>query len=349
LEWFKQGWYNAGMRNKSIFALILLIILVNALTACAQETPQTQLTATPTQAGTLRPYPSNTATNTPLPTGFTSPTPSPTITLTPTPLMYEVQTGDDMYSIAFRFRISPEALMTANPTVNPRAMSVGTNLLIPVTPMPAATQTQVMTLSPTPTMPFRTLQEPDCYPDALGGLWCFVLVINREDGALENVSGLVTLAQGEDLRQEDAIMPLNLLPAGGALPLIAYFEPPISAGYTVTTEIPFYLPVMPDDQRYLPISIAEQSVEFRQDGKVAVVTGEITGADGQSKAEYLWVHATAFDEVGHVVAARRWEAELPLTSGEPLKFSINLYSLGGPIERVDVLAEALTVQESSEE
>lgn len=337
------------MRNKSFFALIFLIIIASALTACTQDIQQFIATATQTQEGTLRPYPSNTATNTPLPTGYSSPTPSPTITPTPTPVMYEVQTGDDMYSIAFRFRISPEALMTANPTVNPRAMSVGTNLLIPVTPMPEATPTQGITPSPTATMPYDMLQEPDCYTDALGGLWCFVLVINREDGALENVSGVVTLSEGEEQRQEDAIMPLNLLPAGKALPLIAYFEPPIPQTYTVQAEVSFFLPVMPADQRYLKLAISEQDLELRQDGKIGLVAGEITWPGGQPEAQYLWVHATAFDEDGHVVAARRWEAELPFASGEPLSFAINLYSLGGSIDRVDVLAEALAVQENPEE
>ena len=325
------------------------MLIANALTACAQEPPLMQLTATRTQAGTLRPYPTNTATSTPLPTGYTSPTPSPTITPTPTPVIYEVQTGDDMYSIAFRFNISPEALMTANPTVNPRAMSLGTNLLIPVTPVPEATQTQLIALSPTPTMPYRTVQEPDCYPDSLGGLWCFVLVINREDSALENVSGVVTLSQGEDLLQEDAIMPLNLLPSGQELPLIAYFAPPIPDVYTVTAEVSFFLPVMPEDQRYLPISVVNQAFDLLRDGKTAVITGEITWPGGQPEAEYVWVHATGLDAAGHVVAARRWEAVQPITTDELLAFTINLYSLGDPIERVDLLAEALAVQKTPEE
>ncbi|MFN2302891.1 MAG: LysM peptidoglycan-binding domain-containing protein, partial [Anaerolineales bacterium] len=315
MECIKQGWYNAEMRNKSIFALIFIIIITNALTACAQEKQLPQITATVTQAGTLRPYPSNTVTITPLPTGYSSPTATPTITPSPTPVIYEVQTGDDMYSIAFRFNISPEVLMTANPSVNPRAMSVGTSLRVPITPMPDSTPTSVISLSPTPTMRFRTMQEPDCYPDTLGGLWCFVLVINRNDGALENVSGVVTLEQGEDQRQEDAIMPLNLLPAGAALPLIAYFDPPISEMYAVEAEVSFLLPVMPDDRRYLPISIVNQVLELRQDGQVAKVTGEINWSRGQSDVEYLWIQATAFDELGHVVAARRWEAELPLPTG----------------------------------
>jgi len=118
-----------------------------------------------------------------------------------------------MYGIAFYYNINPQALMTANPTVNPRAMGPGTKLLIPITPGPETT-IETIDQSPTPTLIFSALPAPDCYPDALGGMWCFVLVTNDKAGALENVTGLIKLQQGEEIRQEIALTPLNLLPAG---------------------------------------------------------------------------------------------------------------------------------------
>jgi hypothetical protein len=84
-----------------------------------------------------------------------------------------------MYSIGWRFNVSPYQIMTANPTVNPRAMGVGTTLLIPITPNPNPTETPMVALTPTATPLFSArYPAPDCYPDALGGLWCFVLVTN---------------------------------------------------------------------------------------------------------------------------------------------------------------------------
>jgi LysM repeat protein len=336
------------MRKKSYLALLTLIFIGFLASACASGTEAEVNSGTPTATleGTLRPYPSDTPTATALPTDYISPTPSPTITPTPTPVYYEVQLNDDMYSIAFRYGLSPEAIMTANPEVDPRAMTVGMTLLIPITPTPPPTPTATSeesqaTTEPTPDE--NALGTPDCYPDALGGLWCFVLVENSQETALENVSAIITLGQGEDVRQETAITPLNLLPAGSSLPLIVYFQPPLPADLTASAEIDFSLPVMPNDQRYLDLVIEEQNLEKSADGLTATVTGAISLSADQPDAQYVWLSATAFDAQGHILAVRRWENDLDLLSGGEISFSVTLYSMGGPIDRVDLVAEAQPV------
>ncbi len=245
-----------------------------------------------------------------------------------------------MYGIAFFYGISPQALMTANPTVNPRAMGPGTTLLIPITPGPEATATSAITETPSPTQPYAQLNEPDCYPEAAGGLWCFMLVVNDETSALENVSGIVRLTTGEETWEEPAVMPLNLLPQGEALPLIAYFQPPAPEAFTVSGEVDFYLPVMPGDTRYLPVEIQSQRLDLSEDGQSIQVSGTLALGDSGGEASYLWLQATGFDSAGNVVAARRWEVDGPVGTGETRDFTLSLYSLGGPIETVDLLAEA---------
>lgn len=256
-----------------------------------------------------------------------------------------------MYSIAFLYGISPQQLMTANPDVNPRAMIVGTELLVPVTPTPpqaAPTPTPTVALSPTPTPRYCTLHTPDCYSDALGGLWCFVLIENSEDGALENVSALITLGEGDSARQEISIMPLNLLPAGKALPLVAYFQPPVTEDTPVSAEVDFLLPVMADDQRYLSVDILETSVGKNQDGRVATVSGTLSLSANQPDAEYVWISLTAFDAAGKIVAVRRWEQAAGMAAGSALSFTTTLYSLADAIDRVDLIVEAQPVSAESE-
>jgi LysM repeat protein len=319
------------------------------LSSCTSDLPPAVETPVEMQEGTLRPYPSNTASATPLPTDYISPTPSPTITPTATLVYYEVLDEDDMYSIGFRFNVSPQAIMTANPTVNPYAMSVGTTLLIPVTPMPEKTVTATVALSPTATPLVASLDEPDCYPDALGGLWCFVLVENNQKGALENVSGVITLEEGGETRQEKAILPLNLLPAGDTLPLIAYFSPPVADEFAVSAQIDFVLPVMPDDQRYLKVDIVDQSVTYRDDGRIAEITGELLLPEVRSDTEYVWINATAFDAEGHVLGVRRWEQTEAASVNSDLTFNLSLYSMEGVIDRVDLVVEARALQDQAEE
>ena len=332
--------------KNTLFTLMFACLLASACAPGAVSQPP-QVTATGTAAGTLRPYPSDTPTLTPLPTGYVSPTPSPTITPTPTDVYYEVQLNDDMYSIAFRYGLSPAEVMTANPEVDPRAMIVGMQLLIPITPTPppAATPTSdaaQATAAPTAEEE-AALAPPDCYPDAAGGLWCFALVENDQDSPLENVSGVITLGEGETARQETAITPLNLLPAGASLPLIAYFQPPLPADRTASVERDFSLPVMPDDQRYLDLALSGQNLKLSEDGLSAVVTGMVSLSADQADADYVWISATAFDAAGHIVAVRRWDSALELAASGELDFEIRLYSMAGPIDRVDLLAEAQPV------
>lgn len=328
------------MHKKWLISLIFLVSAFFLLSACSPDTPV--FTATPTTflEGTLRPYPTNTATATPLPTDYVSPTPSPTVTPTATLVFYDVQTGDDMFGIGYRFKVHPNAIMTANPDVNPRAMGVGTTLLIPITPAPETTPTIEVEFTPTPTPLYQTLGEPDCHEDAVGGLWCFVLVENEGDGALENITAVMRLDGGEEIREEIAVMPLNLLPEGKSLPLVAYFEPPLPEDYMISATIDFILPFMPDDQRYLPVSIAGETVTLSRNGKTARVTGELTLPDGEPISRYLWVNATARDNQGYVVAVRRWESIRQISGGESIQFSIMLYSLGDAIDQVDLIAEA---------
>ncbi len=334
------------MRKIRLITILLQLLGVVLLSSCVQTKPLIDLTPTHTlMDGTLRPYPSDTPSATPLPTDYVTPTSSPTVTSTPTQVFYEVREGDDMYGIAFYYGISPQAIMTANPTVNPRMMGPGTTLLIPITPVPGATATATLALTPTATPPYAALRDPDCYPDAAGGLWCFVLMENDQGGALENVSAEVTLETGEETRNKVAIMPLNLLPAGAVMPLVVYFEGPVEDDFVVSAEVSFFLPVMPDDNRYLSVDLVGQSIIFSDDGRRADIVGTaILPADGLD-AQYLWINATAFDEAGRVIGVRRWEsAGDDLSAGNRLSFEFSLYSMAGEINQVEILAEALADQ-----
>ncbi|MDY6845854.1 MAG: LysM domain-containing protein [Chloroflexota bacterium] len=340
MEGLELHWYNAGMEKIRLVPTPLLLLALVLLSSCVRATPQPDVTPTRTRDGTLRPYPSDTPSGTPLPTDYVSPTPSATITPTATQVYYDVREGDDMYGIAFGYGISPQAIMTANPTINPRMMGPGTSLLIPITPVPGATATATLALTPTATPPYAALQPPDCYHDAVDGLWCFVLLENNQGGALENVSAEVTVKMGEDVRTETAMMPLNLLPAGASLPLVVYLEGPIPEEFSASAEVDFLLPVMPDDQRYLDVELVDQEVTIRDDGSRADISGTANIPEEGSGARYLWINVTALDSDGHVVATRRWEGESALSAGAQAGFNLTLYSLGGAIDRVEILAEA---------
>ena len=321
----------------------LLLLLAGILAGCSTSLP-TISTARPQLTGTLRPFPSQTFTPEHPPTA--TPTQTPTPTPTPTPLYYSVGEEDDMFGIALRYGISLEALKTANPDVNPYFMGVGTQLLIPITPTPIAA-------TPTPHMPQPTAEatstavlslQTDCYRDAAGGVICFVLAQNLSEKPIENPTALVTLSgvSTEYSQTQTAILPLNLLPAGAALPLVTYFQAPTPDQFTATAQADFWLPVPEEDTRYLEISLADLQTEIMEDSRSAEIRGQVALADPTKQPGAIWLLATAFTQDGRVAGIRRWEAPQPILASQSIPFNFTVYSMGPEIVRVEVSAEART-------
>lgn len=102
-------------------------------------------TPTPTQTFT----PTSTATSSPTPTLTLPPTDTPTLEATPTqsgPFIYQVEEGDNLWSIAQEFGVDLLVLITVNnlDSANP-TIRVGDKLIIP------ASDTQLPTATPLPT------------------------------------------------------------------------------------------------------------------------------------------------------------------------------------------------------
>jgi len=336
--------YNILMRLFSEFTALVFL-----LSACSSEV----LYPTPTPTaweGTLQALaPVSTVTQSPLlkTTGSRTslPTASPSATPTLVPVTYKVTKNDDMFGIAFRFGISPQALMTANPTVNPRSMGIGTVLIIPVTPVPGG-QPGSKGITPNPQASatpglVSAVRAPDCYSAGDGGVWCFWLIQSGATQGVENVTGTINLAQpGGAALEQTAGTPLDIIPAGQALPIAAYFPAPVPTTLSATAKFTAVFPLAKDDGRYLPVEIRDQQVTLDVASGGAIITGRLSLAAGSKNASHVRLAATAFDRDGAVVGLRVWEAVGPLEGGSNLPFQIQVDSLGLPVNQVSLQAEA---------
>ena len=255
-------------------------------------------------------------------------------------------------AIAFYYGITLEGLLLANPSVTPNWMSVGTVLEIPVTPTPRPTATatpaptstaqSLQTQTATPYGPLALQGEPACYLNPLGELNCLVLIRNRGEETLENpsVSFRLTSKQGDFESELVVFAPLNLLPAGSSLPVLASFPAPVPEEYFLQAEIDYWLPTMPDDDRYAETEISNNQISLSEDQAIAYVDGEISVANDNREIASLWLLAVAFDKDGNPVGYRRWEAALPLTKSENIVFKTIVYTLGPDIATVKLMTEA---------
>ncbi len=301
------------------------------LAACV---PHTTIELTPTPPGTLQPY----FTRTPsvmleepesLVVAFETPLP------TSTPFTYQVQVGDTMSGIAFKFGVSLDELVAINPGVSPNSMSIGTELKIPSNP---TDQADASTSTPVP----ATVEQIACHPTADRGMWCFVLVHNDTQTMIENLSAQVTLqdTEGDSLASSPALSPLNILPPGDSLPLMVFFPPEIPPDANPLAQLLTGIHLQLDDARYLPATLHNTLAQIDSLGRNAQVSGTVRLPKDAQPASLVWVAAVAYDEFGRVVGVRRWESDAGVIPGGSLEFAFEVSSVVGKIERVEFVVEA---------
>jgi hypothetical protein len=213
--------------------------------------------------------------------------------------------------------------------VDARLLTPGTELLIPINgDLPAE-------VLPTPTPVPAELNPATCYTTAANELWCFLLVMNDGDQTLENLSGLVQLisADGEVIANVEAVAPLNVLPVGQAMPLVAFFKDPPAEWLSVRGQLLGAYALAQGDENYLDAELRETDINISETGLTAQVMGEIDITSG-GQASLIWVLAVAYDANGEVAGIRRWESE------NESAFYLTVYSLGPRIAEVQLLIEA---------
>jgi LysM repeat protein len=331
----------AVMRQTPFVFLAILAGLSILLSTCTAQTAIQEPTRTPTRQGQLIAFYTVTPSSTPTPVDLTTPTllPSPT----PTMRSHVIARGQDLGGIAFRYRVSLQALMEANPEVNPYFLVVGSTLNIP----PSA---DVLEQTPAPTPVAVELGPVHCSSDRDGGAWCFTLVTNPHEYAVESISAVIRVAdeRARTVVSQTAVAPLDLLPSHGSMPLAVYFPARLpSAPRQASAELLTSLPVYLHDERYRPVEVKGVSVNIGANGLEAEVQGEavIQGEDGT--AGFLRMAVVAYDEDENVIGLRRWELEQSLPAGTVQPISLRVYSTGGEIERVEVLAEARQINDNS--
>ena len=322
---------------KMILPLLALTGLVVALAACTPFEPAATLTPLPTCTGALKPYTGPAPSVTPSPTNAATVTPLPSAT--PTPRTHVVRAKEDLWGIALRYGLTLEDLLTANPTVDPRFLSIGANLMIPA---PLYSPTPDAANPPLPTPVGLDLVAPVCYPSREGGLWCFTTAVNGQEFSIEALSAAIRLydqGTGKILSQT-AYAPLNLVPPGGTMALSAYFPAPAPVTFDATAELLTALPVPPAAGRFLAVQQPGTDIEISADGLSAVASGAFQLSDAQAAASRIQAAAIAYDSQGRVTGVRRWESLEPLSGSASIDFQFTVYAAGATIDRVVVLVEA---------
>jgi len=330
----------SAMKLARKISILISCVVVLVLSAC--KTQSTVTMPTITERVVLTPYVSPSSTITPqAPTETITPlvVPSQTPTTSPTPFVYTVQKGDTLGGLALRYGSTVSAIEDANPGIDPNILTVGMTLIIPV-----AGPNLTPTIIPTPAPLTVTISQPTCYSAADGGAWCLSLVSNELSMPVENISAWISLQSsvvgGADSSGAVAFPPLNLLLPGQQIPINHYFSPPLPRTYVPQVEILTALPAVITTTRYISSSVQIDAIEIGADGLFANADGQVSFND-DLPVKVLTLAMIAYDSDDQPVGIGKWEV-----AGEPLPasgvpFSVQVYSLGPEIVRVEILSEAI--------
>jgi len=254
---------------------------------------------------------------------------------TPTPFSHLIVEGDSLLGIALQYGVELNDLLLANPGANPRFLTVGSRLVVPLGggdgPIPTATPRPVE-LSPV-----------SCHAALSGELWCFLKAGVAEGPPIEGLVGLVTLLdhRGQPLRTEPAFSPLNLLLPGSELPLVAYFAPPVPEFSAAVAAIISAVSAGEPAGRYLQVELVEIESFISEDRLVGTVEGFLAlEIDPDQSAEWIRVVVVGLDAGGQIVGITSFDPGEAGPVSQRLAFRIEVASLGPPIARLALLTEA---------
>ncbi len=312
------------MMKRVLFLLSIILFTTSCSTGGVTETSSTLTIAPP-----LNPYQSTTKTPEPSTPTITLPTSEPLIP-TATPFKHAVQPGETLYGIAIKYNITLDQLVLANPGIDSSMLSVGTELVIPLA------EEQELT-APTPTPYPLSQDEPVCYLTEDNGLWCYLMVENDQDIALENIILALNLydADQELIQSVIAIPPLNILFPGQSIQVGAWIENP-PENWTRTTAT--LLTALPADLQQSEVEITNYAVTYSQENTIAQISGSYQITDPDASGSQVWIAGVALSEE-QPVGIRKWISSQELSPGSIYEFEFQIYSLGPQIDRVQLLAE----------
>lgn len=297
------------MRRKIIGILLLTAACAGAPTPAATPTVQwLALAATPKAATPAAPLAT--------PVIIASATPAPT------PVTHVVAQGETLIGLAVRYGLSLEALQQANPGVLPEALSIGTVLIIPIS---SDAPVVVAGVQPTP-VPVE-FGAPVCYPLADGAQYCFVEARNPGPEPVEAVTARLTLAGADGLPLAEALAQpaLNQLPAGAALPLVAFFPAPPAGVAAIGVTAASAFPLSASAGRYLPLELTVG--QARMERPLAEAVGTVRNAAPDTPAR-VRVALAVYDGAGRVAGCAWLALEAPLAPGEARSFTITTPVVG---------------------
>lgn len=275
---------------------------------------------------TIEPYQTSTQIIQPVNTPENTRTPAPS----PTTQIYIIKPNDNLTSIAEQYSVSLEAILSINPGIIPEALVIGETIKIPSAD------------SELPNAEFGTpvpleIGKGKCF-NTIDGTVCILTIRNTLEQDLSNLFVDVTLLDQDmnKLISQVETIPLDILPAGAALPVMARFNN--ITGLSVSTQLKSAAVTDRTQTNYQILIPDNLRIVKSWDGLSARITGRVNLNAGLKKG-ILKILVITKDQQGEFTGFNRKEYPVIQQTEPSVEFEISAYSLGPAIKDIDVMIE----------
>lgn len=322
-----------------ITSLRLLFLLCVGLMCACQTAPTATPTITPTPTATATPEIGVDFVTIAPPTAAVvqltpSPLPTNTPTATPTPIIYTIQAGDTVWSIAYSNGTVPDELLALNPNARPELLAIGQTLVLPP---PATPIFQDVDGTPIP-LGVR-VRSVSVYGTPSGGVWILGEVENEGVFSAETVSLAIALAapDGTPLGTVNTYVAAPLIPAGERAPF-GLFVPDVANDVQVSsTSVTGGSTALTLGNRSLELATFDSEFEIGEES--VNVFGRIQNTGVTTTTASLF--ATVYDSAGNVSGFTQIVLPAPLAPTETQPFSLSLVPVGAAVSDLRIFAFGL--------
>jgi len=303
------------------------------LAACSsvdmENTPlaTTTLRSVSSYTPTTKPASSLTPIGTPIPAGPT-----------PTPFVHIIQQGETLLEIAFRYGVQFDDIVLVNPQIDPNLLRIGEEIRIP-----GSDGEPVEILLPTPTPIPVHIKTLGCHESPSLAFICMVSITNNEEFMIAGVAAHITLHDwdGQVLDNQIVYAPLNQIPTGQEIPLIAIFDrkPSEYSGFHVDLLSAVQVADLTDE---LPqIEALDTKTIYKAEKRLVEVSGILSIAAHEGDEFLVRVVGVVFDANGEPIGMNVWEERIDSANNEEIEYRFSIFSLGPEIAGISIYPEVM--------
>ena len=309
------------------------ILLFFILAACSSV----EVENTPLATTTLRSVTSYTPTSkpasslTPIGTSFPA---GPT----PTPFVHIIQQGETLLEIAFRYGVQFDDIVLVNPQIDPNLLRIGEEIRIP-----GSDGEPVEILLPTPTPIPVQIKTLECHESPTLAFICMVSITNNEEFMIAGVSAHITLhdRDGQVLDNQIVYAPLNQIPTGQEIPLIAIFDRKPSEYSDFHVDLLSAVQVADLIDELPEIDVVDTQTIYKAAKTLAEVSGTLSIVAHEGDELLVRVVGVVFDAKGEPIGMNVWEERIDSANNEEIEYRFSIFSLGPEIAGISIYPEIM--------